>query len=344
MLESNVLVSIIIPVFNVRPYLIEALDSVLHQSYSKLEILVIDDGSTDGSGKICDEYSKKDKRIRIFHQENKGLSAARNVGLRMMSGEVVAFLDSDDAYHSFFIEKMVNAMIQEKVDLVVCKYTTHHTTGLLRHADKEKAMSMMESGTYNRVSALRALIDGKINYSIWNKLYVRELWNDIRFLEGHVHEDIDATLRVFDLCKRINILDEPLYLHRKRFGSITDTHSLKNIRDRISSYSRFESFVKRYTPEIFTTEQLAMCKQQQIKQMTNIYILYSRETENNNRRSYGEKLRKYIIEEGKEIETGHLGFRTKTAYHMICFCPKVLIMMYPGYRYIRQLVWKYIGI
>ena len=97
-IDNDMLVSIIIPMFNVSPFLVEALDSVIHQTYRNLEIIVIDDGSTDASGKICDEYAKKDARVVVIHQENKGLITARNMGLNRMSGEMVAFLDSDDAY------------------------------------------------------------------------------------------------------------------------------------------------------------------------------------------------------------------------------------------------------
>ena len=92
---NNELVSVIIPVYNVQPYLREALDSVIHQTYSNLEIIIIDDGSTDGSGRICDEYAEQDQRIKVIHQENKGLSSTRNAGLDRMTGEIVAFLDSD---------------------------------------------------------------------------------------------------------------------------------------------------------------------------------------------------------------------------------------------------------
>lgn len=99
----------------VSPYLPEALDSVIHQTYKNLEIIIIDDGSTDGSGRICDEYAGKDCRIRLIHQENKGLSAARNAGLNIMTGDVIAFLDSDDAYHPEYIEIMLAAMNREYV-------------------------------------------------------------------------------------------------------------------------------------------------------------------------------------------------------------------------------------
>lgn len=136
--EFNVpLVSVIIPVFNSKVYISEALDSVINQTYKNLEIIIIDDGSTDGSGKICDEYAEKDNRIRVFHQKNIGVSAARNAGLDLAAGDFLAFLDSDDAYELTFIDSMMTAMIQNNADIVMCRYTEHKTTGKMsfnRHA------------------------------------------------------------------------------------------------------------------------------------------------------------------------------------------------------------------
>lgn len=106
------LVSVIVPVYNVKPYLNEALDSVINQTYRNQEIILIDDGSTDGSGEICDEYATRDNRIKVIHQTNQGLSAARNAGLDIMHGSVISFLDSDDAFHPQMIEIMLHEMIQ----------------------------------------------------------------------------------------------------------------------------------------------------------------------------------------------------------------------------------------
>ena len=123
------LVSVIIPIYNVRPYLCEALDSVLRQTYRNLEILIIDDGSDDGSEEICDEYGKKDSRITVIHQKNRGLSAARNVGLNRMRGDYIAFLDPDDAFHPDMIRCLMEALQRNEAEIAVCGiircYTLH---------------------------------------------------------------------------------------------------------------------------------------------------------------------------------------------------------------------------
>ena len=124
--KSNApLVSVIIPVYNVAPYLEEALESVINQSYNNLEILVIDDGSTDGSEIICEEYAARDKRIRVIHQVNGGLSDARNTGLDLAAGEYIAFLDPDDAYRPDMIAVMLGALLRNQADISICSYSTY---------------------------------------------------------------------------------------------------------------------------------------------------------------------------------------------------------------------------
>lgn len=253
-IDNDKLVSIIIPVFNVRPFLIEALDSVLDQTYRNLEIIVINDGSTDGSGKICDEYARKDVRVVVIHQENKGLSSARNAGLKRMSGEIVAFLDSDDAYHPDYINTMMDTMMREKADLVICRYTLHYTTGRMRDIGNEKQRPMTVSGLYDRVSALRTLAAGTLNVNVWNKLYKRELWKNIRFRDGHVYEDNEVAYKIIDVCKRVYVIDASLYLHRKWDGSITATWLGNHFCDKIFALSIILSFIEEHMQELFASE------------------------------------------------------------------------------------------
>lgn len=119
------MISVIVPVYNVEPYLEEAIESVIHQTYTDLEIILVDDGSTDDSGKICDRYQKKDSRIKVVHQENRGLSAARNAGLDICKGEMIAFLDSDDAFCTDMLQKMSDAMLESGADIVECNYAEY---------------------------------------------------------------------------------------------------------------------------------------------------------------------------------------------------------------------------
>ena len=124
----NKLVSIIIPVYNVEKYLAECIESVLKQTYQNIEILLIDDGSPDNSGKICDEYEEKDSRVRVIHKENGGVSSARNVGLEQANGEYITFIDSDDFVSESYIEELYIALENGNSDLAFCKY--NHYNGL----------------------------------------------------------------------------------------------------------------------------------------------------------------------------------------------------------------------
>ncbi len=335
------LVSVIIPVFNVKPYLAEALDSVINQTYEKLEILIVDDGSTDGSGIICDEYAKKDKRISVIHQTNSGLSAARNMGLDRMTGEVCAFLDPDDAYDRKFVEKLQNALLIADADLSVCKYTVHHTTGKLKR-DNGPVVPSGASGIYNYSQGLCALADETINVSVWNKLYRRELWCEIRYPDGHMYEDIDTSFRIFDLCNTINVIDEPLYLHRKRPGSITDTISLENIQDRYLACSHFASFIESHIPEIFSQAQSRKWWRAAFNGMIVSYINYTNDKVCDEI-AFRKELREKIISIGKVTDIETLGLRTKIAWHILRISPWLLKVIYLGYQPFRLLVYRVFG-
>ena len=325
------LASIIIPVYNVAAYIEESLESVLHQTYRNLEILLIDDGSTDGSEKICDEYEKRDSRIRVVHQENRGLSAARNTGLNMMSGDAVAFLDSDDALMPDYIEKMVASMVKENADLVLCKYLTYRTTGRMSGEGVDRVRPLIAGGIYDHVTALQAMADRQFNHSAWNKLYSRKLWDGIRYPEGQVYEDIATTFQIVSRCDKICILDNPLYRYRKRPGSILETHSSRNVNDWLSSCSRFEAFVEQNIPDIFSKEQLKNLRQWRINGMVSYYIqLYDKDAE------YCKTLRSRIIDEGKEYGIGDYGLRRKLFYWIVCSCPGLLYMVCPAYSILRR--------
>ncbi|MBR4435807.1 MAG: glycosyltransferase family 2 protein [Clostridia bacterium] len=275
-MENNPLVSIIIPVYNIRPFLAEALDSVIHQTYTNLEIIVIDDGSTDGSAALCDQYAQRDNRFVVLHQENKGPGGARNAGLNSARGKLIAFLDSDDAYDASFVESMVTAMIQEDVNIVVCRHSLHKTTSVMGLENCMQTGPAIRPGKYDRDAVIRALFDGTLNFGVWNKLYAREIWETERFLEGHVFEDVDITYRIYARNQRIFVLDKVLYMYRKRPGSITTgSLSVKKIEDRMLSQSRSETFIRDHTPEVFSVEQLETYQQKRRDKLVRFYLMLS---------------------------------------------------------------------
>ncbi|QIU93774.1 glycosyltransferase family 2 protein [Bacteroides faecium] len=210
------LISVIIPVYNVEQYLHQCLESVIGQTYKNLEIILIDDGSTDNSPRICDDFAAKDKRIVVIHQHNAGLSSARNVGLDMMTGDYVSFVDSDD-----WIEKDMFATLltvlegEEDTEIVVCSY--YWVRG-------ERCMPVDNSGKkviYTREDALKELFRDKIirNY-VCDKFYRRELFKDIRFPVGRFYEDIAVTYKIFDKINKLILVGIPKYYYRIHEDSI----------------------------------------------------------------------------------------------------------------------------
>lgn len=334
MIESSFLVSVIIPVFNTRPYLVEALDSIVHQTYENLEIILIDDGSSDGSGEICDRYAAVDKRILVVHQENKGLSSARNTGLNLMHGDVVAFLDSDDAYHVSFIENMLEVLVRKSADLVICGYMICDSVGSLGDHSKGRIRPLISEGVYDRVTTLRSLVNESINVSAWNKMYRRELWSDIRYPDGHIYEDTDTTFRIIDRCHTICVVNEQLYYYRIRPGCITDTCLLISIPDLNLAYDHFESFISKNIPVVFTEEQLRLKRQSRLNRMIFCYVRSKRDEKTISR----EDLRRQIIELGNEVGIESISLKNRMLFRMISCCPQFLKITYPVYHSSRELV------
>lgn len=324
------MVSVIIPVYNVAPYLRQALDSVIGQSYSDLQIIIVDDESTDESRRICDDYLS-DSRVTVIHQVNRGLSAARNTGLDIASGEYIAFLDADDAFHPDFVRTMLDSM--KDADLTICEcFECSKKLNII-----EKDVSSAEKTFFDKDSALQALADQRISMTVWNKLYKRELWSHIRFPDGHNYEDVDTMFRIFYLCNRLCFIQQSLYFHRKRHGSITQSHTRKNIKDWNLAYQHYEKFIENHIPGIFKEEHLKQVRQSHLSGMTAGYVKGKMNSESRM------ELRNEIITIGKDTGLKWYNFRIRAGYQMIRYCPWLLRILYPVYRPFRLLVLKVIG-
>lgn len=240
------IISVIVPVYNVEPYLSRCIDSILAQTFTDFELILVDDGSPDNCGKICDEYAEKDSRIVVIHKENGGLSSARNAGIdrafKNISCEFLAFVDSDDFITEKYLEKLFEAT-DDGVDITSCD--------MLCFTDHDELLSEMKAlktedtkETYSGAEAVKHLykMDGSISIEAWCKLYRKGLFSTIRFPEGKIHEDQAIVPILIYNARKVVCMGDALYCYFKRSNSITrELFSLRRFDD-IEALSNCETF------------------------------------------------------------------------------------------------------
>lgn len=233
----NKLVSIIVPIYNVENYLEECIKSIINQTYKELDIILVNDGSTDNSFSICKKYQQIDKRIVLINQKNKGLSGARNAGLNIAKGEYIQFVDSDDYLEINAIEKAVCEIESQKVKMVMYNY--YNLDNGIREFDNQ---FLKNKKKISKHEFWEIYCQGKWAFCVvaWNKLYKKSIFEDLRYYEGHFHEDDFLIPEILDRIDNIAVIDEPLYYYRNRQGSIINTnidyHRLMDIIE--SAYNR----------------------------------------------------------------------------------------------------------
>lgn len=237
------MISVIVPVYKVEKYLNKCIESIINQTYKNLEIILVDDGSPDNCPSICNEYAKKDDRIKVIHKENGGLSDARNVGIDAATGSYISFVDSDDYIAPDFLEIMHSTMLRENADLVICNYCYIDDNENILESNNKNSPVKDEVLTQNQIYE-------KLNYSFgwwyyvtaWNKLYRRELFDTIRFPKGKLNEDDFIAHEIFFACKRIVTIEKMLYFYVQRQGSImSSTVTVRNL-DEIEGFCKRISF------------------------------------------------------------------------------------------------------
>lgn len=210
------LISVIVPVYNVGNYLARCIESIIGQTYKKLEIILVDDGSTDNSSEICDRYKKSDERIKVIHKCNGGLSSARNAGIEIAAGEYLAFVDSDDWILSHHIESLYSLLSEANVLMAICQ--------------SQKVYSEADANSIANISGHKLLAKEKVMYaaltqykwwSACDKLFHRSLFDTIRFPVERINEDYAIIFYLFDKCDRIAVSNQITYCYYMRQGSIT---------------------------------------------------------------------------------------------------------------------------
>ena len=226
---------VIVPIYNVELYIHRCVDSILNQTFTNFELILVDDGSPDDCGKICDEYAQKDNRVHVIHQENSGLSAARNTGIdwafRNSDSEWLTFIDSDDWVHNRYLELLYNTATSNNSEISCC--------GCMRTKKyiKDKCINSYEV----ECRSLEQLILDTKNYDsfnssvAWGRLYKKNRFNSIRFPVGRLHEDEYVTYKILFPCKNICVVKEALYYYFQNESGIMHTASVKKIEDQFGA-------------------------------------------------------------------------------------------------------------
>lgn len=226
-------ISIIVPVYQVEKYIKQCVDSILAQTFTDFELILVDDGSKDNSGKICDEYAEKDKRVRVIHKENGGLSDARNKGLDNASGKYYMFVDSDDYIAPNMAECLYKNILEEDADIAACNYRYVFEDGKKDFSTENKAEILDGNEIfYNRKN--------ERNYGLWtvawNKLYKAETLGNIRFRFGKYHEDEFWANDIYQMDIKVAAVSECLYYYRQRGNSIMGNQNIRKCFDIIDAF------------------------------------------------------------------------------------------------------------
>lgn len=208
------LISVIVPVYNVAVYLPRCIDSILGQDYDNLELILVDDGSTDTSWQICQQYSKKDSRVIVQSQDNAGSSVARNSGLDLVQGEFIAFVDSDDWLDKQMLSSMLSYALENELAVVECDYV--RSTNLGSPPSPKFPQSFVET----QAQAMERLIRDK-NFSVWRRIYRKDRIGHLRFIPGKIHQDVFFTIDVINAIDRQGYIPSKLYIYNSENESIT---------------------------------------------------------------------------------------------------------------------------
>ncbi|MBQ9020147.1 glycosyltransferase family 2 protein [Candidatus Saccharibacteria bacterium] len=217
---KKVKISIIVAAYNIQDYISACLESIIKQTYKNLEIIVVDDGSTDNTKKLIRTFKKQDSRIKVIHQKNSGLSAARNSGVLASTASYLCFIDGDDTISPDYVEKLYSRIYHTRADIAVCGYETISINKTESHVTFHGA----ETVTGRDATINLLLTQENLDVVAWNKIYKKSLFldNSIFYPVGEIHEDNLTTYKLYSVAKKVTYLMEPLYQYYRRTGSIMD--------------------------------------------------------------------------------------------------------------------------
>lgn len=247
-MKLNPKISIIVPVYNIDQHLRKCLDSILAQTFTNFEVIVVNDGSTDQSGEICDEYAKKDERVQVIHQENGGVSSTRNAGVGRATGDYIGFVDGDDYLDKDMYKRLYQACIETGSSIAICKLgreidgkLTNNDIGefYTRELKHEEAMSELFKGVLYR-------------FSLCSKLFKKECFENILFPVGRIHEDLSTTYKLFANANQVIYLNFIGYIYVKQKNSILTTAYYKKRLDAFIGWDEILVFMQEKYPQLYS--------------------------------------------------------------------------------------------
>ena len=237
---KNETISVIVPVYKVEPYLRECVDSIINQTYKNLEIILVDDGSPDNCGAICDEYAAQDSRVRVIHKENGGVSSARNAGIEAATGDYIGFVDSDDWIEKDMFETLLTALVNANADMCICNCADETESG-----ERIPTEYPLSSEILSKREVLKRLIrpGGGVYAGVWNKLYKASILKNHRFMVGRRYEDELISHHVINECESVVTISDVLYHYIQRGGSFCNSpYSVKNLDQSYALLDRYRFF------------------------------------------------------------------------------------------------------
>lgn len=310
------LISIIVPIYKVEAYLERCLESLMGQSYRNLEIILVEDGSPDRCGEICDAYARKDQRIRVIHQQNKGLSGARNSGIDIARGDYLAFVDSDDYVASDYIASLYQLICESGCTIAQCRFD--YVQGEPIKTEENSAWRI-----YRGESLMQQLYgeEEEATYFVvaWNKLYKRELFRNIRYPEGRIHEDEATTYKLFHEGKKLAFSDRALYGYfTENTGSITAKFSGKRLQWLTANEERIDFLKNNGYESILPAAYRKLCDA-----CITFYFRCTPDVEDGKqlKKDLKKRLSQYRVQGRAQIQK--LPMQTRIGYVLFSICPPV---------------------
>ncbi len=302
-------ISVVIPIYKVEQYLNECVESVVNQTYKNLEIILVDDGSPDNCPKICDEWAKKDGRIKVIHKKNGGVSDARNAGIKVATGKYISFVDSDDYIENNLYEIAINKLKDNNAQLFIFgrtylygqKKEIKYSKEIELIMDTEEALDKMNMFQYYDVA-------------VWDKIYERNLFDGIEFPKGKLCEDWYTIYKVIDRVTKVVYNSKPFYVYRQRENSITHSNNIKINREPIYASKEVLDYIKEKHPSIVSN---ALAKYViSCIGVYNNYLYYTSDT-----RIEKEEILKIVKDNYKEvIKNKDLSFHRRAQLFLVCKC------------------------